>query len=82
MVLDELNDFFVTPEIVTYAHQLYYEDLITLYHPDLYVIPMAPDGEIEREMLYNDYDISRYGCNEYTFNYNDNLYTAILVNND
>ena len=64
------------------VNYLFESELLDLYYPDLYVIPTTIDGEIYREQLYNEYDIFRYGCYEYSITYEGEIYTIILVNND
>jgi hypothetical protein len=74
------------PSVPTKLYErVYYllaSEILDLYYPDVYVLPTTPDGEVHREMLYGEYDIFRYGCYEYSINYENELYTIILVNND
>jgi len=72
----------VSIEISKKANYLLELEISSLYCPNVYVIPTTVSGEVYREMLYVEYDISRYGCYEYTLNHNSELYTIILVNND
>lgn len=65
-----------------YASDLFYYDLAELYCGDLIVLPLTKDGEVERERLYKEDDIGRYGAYEKNFEFNGVVYLAILVNND
>ena len=78
--------------IERHAADLFKEKLDQLYHPDLIVLPLTPEGESEREWLVNyhhDSDgklvhqsILRYGAEECNFEFEGVTYLAILVNND
>jgi hypothetical protein len=57
-------------------------ELDSLYYPDLYVLPLTPEGEQEREYLINELTIFRYGANEVLFKFEGDTFLAILVNND
>ena len=78
--------------IEKYAYKLFKEGLDTLYYPDLIILPLTQEGEEQREWLINyqhDEDgkllhqsVFRYGPTEHNFEYNNETYLAILVNND
>ena len=78
--------------VMEYALEKFKYDLNTLYHADLIVLPLTPEGEAEREYLmdyHHDDDgrlthqsVHRYGAYEYNFEYEGEPYLAILVNND
>lgn len=78
--------------IEEYAYELFKEDLDQLYYPDLIILPLTQEGEEQREWLVNyqhDEDgkllhqsIFHYGAKEHNFKYNNEIYLAILVNND
>jgi hypothetical protein len=57
-------------------------ELDSLYYPDLYVLPLTPEGEQEREYLINELTIFRYGAHEVLFQFEGDTFLAILVNND
>lgn len=65
-----------------YASDLFYLDLSELYYGDLIVLPLTVEGEIERDRLYREEEIGRYGAYEKNFTFNGVTYLAILVNND
>lgn len=74
-----------------HAYNKFKQQLDAMYHPDLHVLPLTPEGEARRQYLiseeYTDKRISkpsilRYGIEEYNFEYEGNTYLAILVNND
>jgi len=75
-----------------YANKLFKEELDGLDYPDLYVLPLTPEGEAEREYLINYHhnengklihtSIYRCGAYEHNFEYEGETYLAILVNND
>ena len=78
--------------IVEFAYRKFNTELDGLYYPDLYVLPLTPEGETERERLYSyqhddkgnliHQSIARYGAYQYNFTFENELYLAILVNND
>jgi hypothetical protein len=78
--------------IEEYASELFKDELSGLYYPDLIVLPLTQEGEEQREWLINyqhDEDgkllhqsVFRYGATEHNFEYNNETYLAILVNND
>jgi hypothetical protein len=78
--------------IEKYAYELFKEELDTLYYPDLIILPLTPEGEEQREWLINyqhDEDgkllhqsVFRYGATEKNFEFDNETYLAILVNND
>lgn len=57
----------------------YKEVMDQLYHPDLYVLPISPEGEAELERLYAE---DNYGAYKKNFVYQGETYLAIIVNND
>lgn len=65
-----------------YASDLFYLDLSELYYGYLIVLPLTVEGEIERERLYREEEIGRYGAYEKNFTFNGVTYLAILVNNN
>ncbi len=75
-----------------YALDRFKEQLDALYHPDLIILPLTIEGELQREYLYDYHhddngnlihqSINRYGAYEYNFKFDDGTYLAILVNND
>lgn len=81
-----MNDLFETKEqhkeILRYAENFFASELAELYYPDLYVLPLTADGEIERVRLYSEDEIGMYGTTEKNFKFNGETYCAILVNND
>ena len=82
----------VDADVYKYARDKFKEELDVLNYPDLIVLPLTKEGEEQREYLINyQFDISgklihssiyRYGAYEYNFEYNKNIYLAIIVNND
>ncbi len=80
------------PNIYSYANEYFKEKLETLYCPDLYILPLTTEGEQQREYLINYHhngkgeliwqSIYRYGAYEYNFIFENDIYLAILVNND
>ena len=75
-----------------YAYDLFREELDRLYYPDLIILPLTPEGEIQREWLINYHhdkqgriihqSILRYGAHEREFKYQGDDFIAMLVNND
>ena len=72
----------VDPDVIHHANDMFGLAVSELYYGDLYVLPLTQDAEEYREMLYNVYDIGRYGAYEINFKYKSETYIAILVNND
>ena len=78
--------------IEDYAYELFKYELSLLNYPKLIVLPLTQEGEERREWLINyqhDEDgnllhqsVFRYGAIEHNFQYNNETYLAILVNND
>jgi|TARA_R110000851_G_scaffold86656_1_gene188689 hypothetical protein len=74
------------------ASELFEDELSTLYFPDLIILPLTPEGKEQREWLINyqhneggrlvHQSVFRYGATEHNFEYNNETYLAILVNND
>lgn len=68
--------------IYKWANEHFKHGLDNLYYPDLYILPISIEGQIELERLYSEYHIGRYGAYECNFTYEGELYLAVLVNND
>lgn len=68
--------------IQDYAAKLFENELQYICYPNLYVLPLTPEGEQKREYLYIKCQIWRYGAYEINFQYNNETFLAILVNND
>lgn len=68
-------------DVLEYAKARFKEELDMLYYPSIEVLPLTPDAEAYREQLIDD-GIFRYGVIEHNFNYNGEIYLAILINND
>ena len=68
--------------IYEFAFNKFKQEIDKLYHADLYVIPLTVEGEAERERLYDENSISRYGAYEINFKYDNETFLAIIVNND
>jgi len=69
--------------IFEYALKEFEDKLSYLYYGSLIVLPLTPNGEIERINLYGEPRwINEYGAYEYNFNFNGETYLAILVNGD
>jgi hypothetical protein len=68
------------------------DELDSLTHPDMYILPLTPNGEVIREYIseyHHNKDgdliwtsISRYGYVSYNMEYEGDVYNVILVNND
>lgn len=67
-------------------------ELDMLYHPDMYILTITPEGESIREYILEYHhnkkgdlvwtSISRYGYASYSITYEGDIYNVILVNND
>lgn len=78
----ERNNIDLPEGIYEHANKLLENELSYLYYPNLYILPLTPKGEEQREYLYNECEIGRYGTYEYNFHYKNETFLAILVNND
>jgi hypothetical protein len=78
--------------IYKYAQEKFKEELSSLYHPDIFILPITPEGEEVREYLMDYHhnekgqllwqDIRRYGAGESNITYDGETYNVIIVNND
>ena len=68
--------------MLEYVSKKFKHELDQMYYPSIYVFPVDQDGEVEREKLINELDIYRYGAKEINFIHDNELYIAILINND
>jgi hypothetical protein len=78
--------------IYKYCQDLFKNKLDNLYYPDMYILPLTPEGEEILEYI-SDYhhddkgqmvwdSIYRYGAHTVNVKYQDETYNVILVNND
>lgn len=90
-IFESLEKSFVPPtsykdQIPNEVYELAFKEnecfLLDLYYPNLYVLPITPEGEVELIRMYNEEDIYRYGAYESTLKFNDDLFTVLIVNND
>ena len=65
-----------------YALEKYKEEMDCLYYADLYILPLTIEGEIELKRLYDEDWIGKYGAYEKNFEYNNETFLAVIVNND
>lgn len=87
-----MESYIPSDKLYAYVDTLFAEELATLCYPQTYILPVTPQGEVEREYLLNDQfddnddltwqSVRRYGCSEHTITFEGELYTVILVNND
>lgn len=70
------------PNILHFVKNKFEVELLNLYYPSIYIIPLSVDGEQYREYLQTEWQICEYGCSEYNFEFDNTTYLAILVNND
>jgi hypothetical protein len=68
--------------IKEYAMRRYKEEMDCLNYPSLYVLPLSVEGEVELERLYNEEQIGHYGAYEKNFEYDNETFLAVIVNND
>jgi len=48
----------------------------------VHILPLTVEGEIELKRLYNEDWIGQYGAYEKNFEYNNETFLAVIVNND
>ena len=79
-------------QVYNFAKNKFNEELSLMLNASLIVLPITPKGEEKREYLINyQHDdkgnlihesIYRYGAKEINFEYKNDLFLAILINND
>lgn len=57
-------------------------DISDLEYPSLFIVPLTPEGELTREHLIFDLDIDRYGYFEHLFEFEGELYNALVSYGD
>ena len=64
-------------DVLTYAIDLFREEIDSLYHPNVYVFRVDVIGETDREQFIENYITPPY-YKEHNFKFNGNLYTCII----
>jgi len=82
----------ISKQVYNFAKNKFNEDLDLMLNASLIVLPINPEGEEKREYLINyqhdkkgnliHQSVYRYGAKEINFEYKNDLFLAILVNND
>ncbi len=90
-IFDRLKQVDLPIGIYKYCEEYLSEAMDYLYHPDMYILPLTPEGEDIYDYLseYQFEDgnciwqsIFRYGAYAYNVKYEGEIYNVILVNND
>ena len=91
-VAERIKDLELPIGIYKYCENLLKNELDNLYYPDMYILPLTPDGEEILEYISDyQYDdkgqlvwdsIYRYGAHTINVMYEGDVFNVILVNND
>ena len=91
-VSERIKELELPVGIYKFCENLFKNELNNLYYPDMYILPLTPEGEEILEYIsdyqYNDKgqliwdSIYRYGAYTINVKYEGDIFNVILVNND
>jgi hypothetical protein len=68
--------------VYEYALCKFRYELELLMYPSLHVLPISVEGELELQRMCDEDNIGAYGISQINFEYDGDLFLAVLCNND